>query len=155
MSWLSFIVASLIAGPEIGSFTAEQYDGGPILSLSTKSCQLGRAREIELSSAIRDYARLRGHCIAVRGWNRGRSIYRSRNEAQAAATPPAGDRRATLGIYGDETAMASLSVEPRQVVVAGIVGACEVINQGEGSAGYCHSVIEGGFLILGELRPQR
>ena len=60
-----------------------------------------------------------------------------------------------MGVYGDDAALAALSTEPREVIAAGIIGACEAINVGEGAYGYCHYVIEGGFLILGELRPQR
>lgn len=70
--------------------------------------------------------------------------------------PSAGVNRPTgIGIYGDDATLSALSLEPRQVSAAGIVGACEVINQGGGSGGYCHSVIEDGFLILGQLRPVR
>jgi hypothetical protein len=149
-AWI--IAASVAAGAGLPA-AARQDDVGPIVSLSTDSCTLRRARAVALATVIRDYARLRGHCVAVRGWNRGRSIYRSLDEALAGVAPAVGPPT-RLGLYGDESAIASFAVEPRQVVAAGIVGACEVINQGEGSGGYCHYVIEGGFLILGELRPQ-
>lgn len=151
---LSIIAASLVAGAEPVP-AAGQDEAGPIVSLSTSGCDLGRAREVELATVIRDYASLRGQCLAVRGWSRGRSIYRSRGEAQAGATSAAAKRPMPLGIYGDEAALSALSAEPRQMVAAGIVGACEVLNQGEASGGYCHSVIAGGFLILGQLRPHR
>jgi hypothetical protein len=147
------IVFMAVAGAATLSAPTGQGDAGPIVALSTSSCDFERAREIELATAIRDYARLRGQCITVRGWNRGRSIYQSLGQARAGVSIATANRPHGLGIYGDEAALASLSAEPRRVAAAGIVGACENLNQGEGSGGYCHSVTEGGFLILGELRP--
>lgn len=154
MPSFSLLILSLIAGADIAATASEPDERGPIVSLSTTSCNLRSARQIELASAIRDYRDLRGRCIAVRGWNRGISLYRSRGEAQARASLATANAPARMGIYGDDAALAALSSEPREVVAAGIVGACEVINQGEGASGYCHSVSEGGFLILGQIRPQ-
>jgi len=150
-----WIIGALLAAGAETLPEAAQDDAGPIVSLSTDSCHFGRARAVRLSTVIRDYARLRGECVAIRGWNNGRSIYRSLEEARAGVTSATAGRPPGLGLYGNEEATSSFSAEPRRVAAAGIVGACESINQSEGSAGYCHSVVEGGVLILGELRPRR
>lgn len=152
---LVWLMTASLTGDAQSSPDATVEARGPIVSLSTNSCHLERARPVDLSMVIRDYARLRGDCVAVRGWNRGRSIYRSLDDAQYGGASATVGRPTGLGLYGDDKAAKSFSAEPRPVVAAGIVGACEVINQGEGSAGYCHSIIEGAVLILGELRPQR
>lgn len=152
MRTLGIIVAVLGAGAGIASPSAMQDDGGIIVTLSTEGCRVRQARLVGFSNAARDYARLRGRCIAVRGWNLGPAIYRTRRDAEIGTASRGAHRPSRIGLYGNEAALAALSSEPRAVVAAGLVGACEVMGE---MAGYCHSVSEGGFLILGELRPRR
>jgi len=121
------------------------------LSVDPSSCNLSQAPTIGFARLVRDYAALRGDCVAVRGWRNGRAVYPS---YEAAAAPSRNEVRArrTVGLYGERPQLDPSAAAPHRVAIAGVVGGCEYLPGG--SAGYCHSVLEGSFLILGEIRSR-
>jgi hypothetical protein len=151
MMLLGWIIATSLATGTFAQSENDEDPGAEIVSLSTDpaSCNVGLARRIDLARLARDYANLRGECVAVQGWRKGRAIYQSYEAARLASVRRTGVQ---IGLYADNSTLASQPSEPRVVTAAGLVGACETLPPG--SFGYCHFVLEGGFLIIGELRAQ-
>lgn len=153
LPFMFFVAAALdAAGHEAGP----GQDGSEIVSLSIdpSSCNREQATNIALTTLARDYRRRVGECVAVQGWWRGHALFRSPADAArpGALWNPQWSRE-RIGLYGEARILRGAPDEPRRVTAVGLVSACERFRGG--IHGYCHSLHQGGFLILGELHPHR
>lgn len=122
-------------------------------------CNAGNATRMSIGVASRDAEELRGQCVAIEGYWRGRALFRTRRDGEQSTSNVSGALQGRrVGLYAGEDFHERAETLPGKVTVVGVLDDCQAawIEAGKPMMvlGYCHAS-HGSFLRVTELLPHR
>ena len=121
-----------------------------------ETCNLETATSLSFDAFLRGHRRLRGRCVAVRGWWLGRTLLRRPPEPQELGqTLSARMEGERIGVYGRPEDMERAPHRPEPYTLVGIAGDCETLGAGAMMVmGYCHYA-SGPYIAVAEAHSRR
>lgn len=151
---LSFLAAIAMLGhfPGISAQETNQTPGEEFFVTGAWSdpseCNQKVARTVSFNALVADYKTLRGECVQVEGYWKGRALFSSAQLARARRSVMSDHLRSKrVGIYAQWEKVGEPPERPRRTTFVGRVGDCETQWPGATMVmGYCHYT--GGPILL-------
>ena len=152
---LSVAMALLAAGQPAASPPSA---GATLNRWGPATCAANSAQPSTIQAIAADPLRMRGRCVAVEGYWRGRALFLTPSEGeQDHSNLSAALERRRVGLYATDQVSAAGSKLRKRVLVIGTVDDCAAAWEAEGEPimvlGYCHTA-HGAFLAVSDVQAK-